>query len=351
MRLYFVTGLALVASVASAVAQDPVLVANSVVRAYSDYCQPGYFETYLPPDATWDHRLADSYARSLYTRYDADCSRFMRSDFLSALTALRMLNDMPELQRSDASSLTEAELGVLAAAIILREFVGRCPLVERSKAIMALEAGLRAKLVRADGFRLGESVSGTRVFLLGLDGYPAMTLDEQLECGAQSFLVEIAYLTLSSNGLLSPGDSQLMAPSPAPPIEEPHDAYADAILGSDNDALAADIAAISEFTGVWSPNATGCGTHVEYSLGQFEVGERRAFGVGAPRLAGPNFLCEASEFVVTGDIATFSAACSFDGESRSGQSTVRWSGHNTIQLSLLGNPKPIRLTKCPGDAN
>lgn len=181
MRLQLFAVALVIGSAAPAVALDPAIVANSIVRAYSDYCKPGHFETTLAPEAQWDDRLAGSYSRLLLTRYRMDCGWFMRSELFSATTTYGLLATMPELSRTGASELDENAINVLVGTLLLAKLTENCPSA-RERWIKSAEELLRMKLVRADAFRLGDAFSKTRVFLLDMDGYPTLTLDEPLPC-------------------------------------------------------------------------------------------------------------------------------------------------------------------------
>lgn len=358
-------------------ATDIEVVANSILRAYSDYCDPLYFDANRPSDTPVDPVLAESYARTLFVKYSGRCERFLNVDAAPAAIVPSVIDRVPELERAYPKVLTDLEVELLGNLLRFDDFDGQCPETpfDRSQLaeLLQLTDQWREQLGRDDALVFARGYTTSEVFARLRSGIPSTV---SAPCQMRELVAGQMMLAAINSGLIAmpdnrggmstedrrrstqPDESSVEA-SPEPDTDdgggyvwEPGDPATKRGEGDEPMDLTqyvapSDIAAIKPFTGVWG-STDACDEGQTYLIGQFDRqdGELQ-LGRGVPRISTKHLACEAGQWSVTGDISTFSALCHPDGERAwSGTGTIRWVSKKAVQLFLLDAPQPTRLERC-----
>ncbi|MDB5539172.1 MAG: hypothetical protein JWQ89_899 [Devosia sp.] len=205
--LLFATVLAVGCWGSVAQAADPEITANSIIRAFSDFCDPIAFDRERPAGAQWDADLELNFGRLLFAKYQGNCDRFENAEVAPARATFELLANLPELGATSPRELSADELGLVASALLVEEVLaGGCAstasAIGNLQPLRSLIAGLRQKLTREDAYDLARAYSGNRLIFRAAHGLlPGMKLPTPCEVAPQ-----VAALTIQSAvnlGLLS----------------------------------------------------------------------------------------------------------------------------------------------------
>jgi hypothetical protein len=117
---------ALVGFAPSAYAADDLAVeSNTIIRAYSLYCDPTYYDAHKLGDGRWNPDLVESYGRTLLIRYNANCNTFWAQSVAPAEAAYQLAQTVPELQREGGGILTDRQAQALGKQLWIDAFYDR----------------------------------------------------------------------------------------------------------------------------------------------------------------------------------------------------------------------------------
>lgn len=375
-RHLWLAGLATLASISGVnAAQDIEVVANSILRAYSDYCDPLFFEQNRAADAPFDPALAHSYARVLFTRDGGQCDRFHNTEVAPAAIVPRLIGQVPELQRSKSRTLTELQVGILGS--ILRyddmtknECDGQAQDTSDISDFRAVAEPWWTAVGRDDALDLAKGYIGAELFARVASGLPVGG-GTATPCSARELVAGMITLAAVNGGLTPPRPSangmstqefdQLMSQPSAPPrgangedgpgvsADAPIDGYVweagdpASKRGGDEKPIdltpyvsPTDAAAIAEFAGRWG-TTPACD----------EPGEQIIVDGGdAPRIGGADLGCDLGGLQSFDDVVTFDATCVGEGDDWRGQGSIQPSDADAIDLFLFGKEEPQHLVRC-----
>lgn len=365
-------GLATFASISAAnAAQDVKIVANSILRAYGDYCDPLFFDRHLPPDARWDAAISENYARILLTRYLGSCDKFLNEEVLAAVTVPKILSMFPRLSEDQSAILTAQQLMLIGIAAYLEEVdAATCP-----NAPQGLE--LATSLRSATGSWVGSA--GYDDALDIARGYAqakqyAASWPGLSTAGDPCLEREGAYMFAAAYTVKAGLVPLQLSPSALPQEDwqKNYDWDGDGVLGDDNRAAGdpqngtradnargpgdptanrgsdeqpidltpyvspTDAAAIAKLVGRWGTNPA-----CDQSGDQIIIE-----GGGAPRIGGADLGCDLGSIQSFGNMATFNATCGGEGDSWSGQGAIQQSTPDVIDVFLFGNAEAQHLVRC-----
>lgn len=230
--LVFATVLAVGCWGSVAQAADPEITANSIIRAFSNFCDPTAFDRERPAGAQWDANLELNYGRLLFAKYQGNCERFENAEVGPARATFQLLANLPELLATSPRKLSGDELGLVASALLVEEVLaGGCAATASEIAslpqLRSLIAGLRQKLTRDDAFDLARAYSANRlIFRTAHGALPGMKVATPCEVAPQ--VAAITILSAVNLGLM-PNDG------PAPTdgdVETSKEASSDKGVGS-----------------------------------------------------------------------------------------------------------------------
>lgn len=354
----WLAGLATLATISTAdAAQDVEVVANSILRTYSDYCDPLFFEQNRSADARVDATLAHSYSRAMLMRYDGQCDRFFNAEVAAATVVPNLLHRVVELQRSLPRTLSELQIELLGSIrryddMATNECSGQPQDTSDISHIRAVAELWLAALGRDDALEFAKGYVGAEAFARLAIGLPAGG-SIPTPCSAREVVASTIELAAVNSGLTAPRSSEGDAPSPAFP--EPTNEQADpdgngygedgpdggdVAIDPSQHSSAADLAALARFAGHW-------GT----TLACDQPGDQITIDAGdAPRIGGADLGCDLGGIQSFGDTVTFDATCGGEADTWSGQGAIQQIGPAAIDLFLFGNDEPRHLVRCGIDA-
>lgn len=338
-------------------AQDVEVVANSILRTYSDYCDPLFFEQNRSADAPVDVTLAHSYSRAMLMRYDGRCDRFFNAEVAAATVVPNLLHRVVELQRSLPRTLSELQIELLGSIrryddLATNECNGQPQDTSDISHVRAVAEPWLAALGRDDALEFAKGYVGAEAFARLAIGLPAGG-SIPTPCSAREVVASTIELAAVNSGLTAPRRSEGDAPSPAFP--EPTDEQADpdgngygedgpgggdVAIDPSQHSSAADLAQLARFAGNWGP-----------TLACDQPGDQITIDAGdAPRIGGADLGCDLGSVESFGNMTTFAATCVGDGGDWSGQGAIQQDSQDVIKLLLFGSNQPRQLVRCGSDA-
>lgn len=372
----WLAGLATLATISTAdAAQDVEVVANSILRTYSDYCDPLFFEQNRSAGAPVDAQLAYSYSRVMLMRYDGRCDRFFNAEVAAATMLPNLLRGVVELQRSVPRTLTELQIGLLGSIrryddMAANECGGQPQDASDISHVRAVAEPWLAALGRDDALDFAKGYVGAEAFARLAIGLPAGG-SIPTPCSVREVVASTIELAAVNSSLTAPrrsegNSSSLVFPEPTYEQADPDgngygedgpDWSDDTPTGNRGAEVSADlppsipladIAAIRPFEGIWA-HGPRCGEPAaEVAIGQFEwQGGREVFvGRGVPLIAAADLYCELEELKPGNEATTFTAVCFSEGEPSKIPGSVLFTASNTIELRLGERGEFQRLVRC-----
>lgn len=334
-------------------AEDVEVVANSILRAYSDYCDPLYFEQHRPADAPVDGTLADSYSRVMLMRYDGQCDRFFNAEVAAAAMVPDLLHHVVELQPARSQTLTGLQVGLLGS---IRRYddmaANECSSHPEDDSdishVRAVAEPWLAALGRDDALEFAKGYVGAETFARFAIGLPAGG-SIPTPCSAREVVASTIELAAVNSGLAAPRRSEgnassLVSPEATDEQADPDgNGYGedgpdggDVAIAPSQHSSATDFAALARFAGHW-------GT----TLACDQPGDQITIDVGdAPRIRGADLGCDLGGIQSFGDMVTFDATCGGEGDTWRGQGAIHQGSSDAIDLFLFGDDVPRHLARC-----
>jgi hypothetical protein len=365
----WLAGFATLASMSSAIAaQDIEVVANSILRAYSDYCDPLYFDQNRAADAPVDATLTESFARVLFTRDGGQCNQFYNTEVAPASIVPALISRIPELQRALPRSLDSQQLGLLGGILRYDDITetdcgGQPQDASDISGARSVAEPWWAAVGRDDALDLARGYIESESYARAVVGFPSGG-STMTACGAREIVGMMISMKVTGpimpqapgGGMSNEEFKQLMS--------EPSDGYGedgpdgfdegpawergDPIVSRGGDetavgapiALETDVTAIAKLAGRWGTTAA-CD----------QPGDQIIIDDGdAPRIRGADLGCDVGSIQSFGSMTTFAATCVGDGGDWSGQGAIQQDGQDVIDLFLFGSNQPRHLVRYGSDA-
>ncbi len=350
------------------------LVANSIIRTYTDYCDPLFFDRHMPPGARWDAALSENYARLLRTRYLSNCEAFMTEEVLAAITVPRILSMFPRLSEDQSGQLTAEQLMLIGVGAYLDEVdATSCPNapqgLELATSLRSATGSWFASAGYDDALDIARGYTQAKQYAASWPGMPTAGNPCLEREGAYMFAAAYAVkaglvpLQLSSgalpeadwqknydwngDGVVGDEDTAADGSPQGPPTEhtwEPGDPIVS--RGGDQTAVGApivsetDAGTIAKLAGRWGTTAA-CDQPGDQII---------VDGGDAPRIGGADLGCDVGSIQSFGGMTTFAATCVGDGDDWSGQGAIQQSSSDVIDLFLFGDEQPRHLVRCGSNA-
>lgn len=367
----WLAGFATLTSISSVTAAPDIeVVANSIIRTYTDYCDPQFFDRYLPSDARWDTALSENYARILRTRYLSNCEAFMSEEVLAAITVPRILSMFPRLSEDQSGQLSAEQLMLIGIGAYLDEVdATRCPNVpqglELATSLRSATGSWFASVGYDDALDIARGYAQAKQYAaswpgISTAGNPCLER-EGAYMFAAGYAVKAGLVPLQlSPGALPEADwqknydwdgdgvvgdedaaaSNSIQSLPAEYVSEPGDPVTSRGGDETTDPAAymseADAAAIAKLAGRWGTTAA-CDQPSE----QIIIG-----GGDTPRIGGADLGCDMGSIQSFGNMTTFAATCVGEGDDWSGQGAIQQGSTDVIDLFLFGGGQPRHLVRC-----
>lgn len=323
----WLAGLATCASISAAnAAQDVEIVANSILRAYSDYCDPLFFEHNRAADAPVDATLAQAYARVLFTRDGGQCDRFLNTDVAPAAIVPGLLARLPELQRPMARTLTEQQLTLLGNIlryddITQNECGGQPKDSGNTSSARATAEPWWTAVGRDDVLELAKGYVEADAYARATVGFPSGG-GTVTPCSAREVVGMMITFAVTGPIMPQPPENNTSTQE----FEEE---------------------AMNPFFATWS-TAAGCTSGGElFTIGRFTQFEPAlGFFTGRPRIIGADMLCDVSPSSLESSTINFDADCMVDGKLRSLTGSVQEVAPGEIDLAWTHDVEPVRLFQC-----
>lgn len=393
MRPHFwLAGLATLATISSAnAAQDIEVVANSILRTYSDYCDPLFFDQNRAANALVDPTLAHAYAGVLLTREGGQCDRFLKKEALPAVLVPQLLARTQELQNVPSGTLSSLQLSLLGAILLYddmttNECSGKPHDTSDISGIRGVSEAWWNAVGRDDILGLAKGYVEAEIYARAAIGLPFL-VGEAAPCGAREAVGGLVTLAAIAGGFafqpagnaptVSVFDKKMMEAAPGTEggqhpepdgntnregpdggINTPTNDYEwepgdPSTSRGDGGAIdlsqhvsAADADVVTRFSGRWGTTAACDEPGGQYMIGQFNPGEPDTLGVGVPRIQATDLACEMGQFQSFGDAHTFNAICWGEGDTWNGTGSMQSLGDGKIRLYLFNQPDPIQLVRC-----
>ncbi|WP_291312009.1 MULTISPECIES: hypothetical protein [unclassified Devosia] len=346
------------------------LVANSIIRTYTDHCDPLFFDRHMPPGARWDAALSENYARILRTRYLSNCEAFMTEEVLAAITVPRILSMFPRLSEDQSGQLTAEQLMLIGVGAYLDEVdATSCPNapqgLELATSLRSATGSWFASTGYDDALDIARGYAQAKSYAAFWPGMPTAGNPCLEREGAYMFAAAYAVkaglipLQLSSgalpeadwqknydwdgDGVVGDDDTAANSSAQSPQgdyVEEPGDPVTG--RGGDDttdrtlDVSESDAATIAKLAGRWGTTAA-CD----------EPGDQIIIdGRDTPRIEGADLGCDLGSIRSFGNMTTFVG----EGGDWSGQGAIQQGGPDVIDLFLFGDEQPRHLVRCGSNA-